>query len=547
MPGYDGRGTRFPLTIVRGADLSIELTVLSGGAPVNLSAATIAAEIYPSGSTTPAVTMTDVVSGGSSNVIALSLTEVQTAALTATRYSWTLWVTRSGDERPWLAGQVNMTDGTTGQAGTSGPYTLTVDGNLTVTVNVSGWPGYEALDTRYARVVNVAGYGAVGDGTTDDHDAIEAAIAAIGDEGGVLWFPGGLNYETSGGHVLPDGTTIAADGAVITHTGNNTCFDFNSSGAFRFHHRSGIRGVQLVGNSGAAAVGVEIGNMWGFFVENCSIRDYTAGIGFYLHNSTNWTEGTTINSMRLVDNAVGMRFHREPAAYFSFGYTYIHALSVNVPANGVGIDIGGESASTVYLYNSTIQANIWPEGNNAICVKYGAESVMDHTRLHVVGEVPNEAVYTGVKGLYNLGGDLFAYGEFHIKNGPDDLALGRTRIVAQYDIVDSMSGTDGVRTYKQIATTNPEVSHNAGFGFISGTNIDSPYVQMYADNNNDFRVIKVPFDGNAGEDGTVLMKMRATGDLELPVADTGLRMKSPDGTVYRITLYNGGGWNVVAV
>jgi hypothetical protein len=122
--GYDGRGARFPLTIVRGADMAFALTCVSGGSPVNLSAATIAGEVYNT-SGILVDTLTAVVSGAGSNVVTLSFTDTETAAFTDTRYRWTLWVTRGADKRPWLAGQVTVTDGTNGQSGSFGSYTLT--------------------------------------------------------------------------------------------------------------------------------------------------------------------------------------------------------------------------------------------------------------------------------------------------------------------------------------------------------------------------------------------------------------------------------------
>jgi hypothetical protein len=140
MAGYDGRGARFPLTIVRGADLAFQLTVTSGGSAVDLSAATIAGEVY-SASGTLVDTLTATVSGGGNNVVSLAFTDAETTALTGTRYSWTLWVTRGGDKRPWLAGQVNVTDGTQGQSGSTGSYTLTVDEDLSVAIDVAAVGG----------------------------------------------------------------------------------------------------------------------------------------------------------------------------------------------------------------------------------------------------------------------------------------------------------------------------------------------------------------------------------------------------------------------
>lgn len=137
MAGYDGRGTKFPLTIVRGADLAFELTVLSGASPVNLSSATIAGNVYDTAGTL-VDTLTAAVSGAGSNVVTLSFTDTETTALTSAAYRWTLWVTRGADKRPWLAGPVRVVDSSDGGASTSGTTTtLTVDGDLSVSVDVA--------------------------------------------------------------------------------------------------------------------------------------------------------------------------------------------------------------------------------------------------------------------------------------------------------------------------------------------------------------------------------------------------------------------------
>lgn len=140
MAGYDGRGTNFPLTIVDGADMAFQLTVVdSDSAAVDLSSATIAGEIYNAANTL-LDTMTAAVSGAGNNIVTLSFTDTETAALTSPT-SWTLWVTRGGDKRPWLAGRVSLVDGDRGQTSTSGSTTLTVDSNLTATVTVNAVGG----------------------------------------------------------------------------------------------------------------------------------------------------------------------------------------------------------------------------------------------------------------------------------------------------------------------------------------------------------------------------------------------------------------------
>jgi hypothetical protein len=134
---YNGEGARAPLTIVRDADLAFDLVVTSGGAPLNMSGASIVGELYDADGNL-VVTFTATVSGAGLNIITMSLTRAQTLALAPGGYSWTLWVTRGAVRTPWLASrQVAVTDGTAGQTGSSGTYTVTVDGDIVIAVDVA--------------------------------------------------------------------------------------------------------------------------------------------------------------------------------------------------------------------------------------------------------------------------------------------------------------------------------------------------------------------------------------------------------------------------
>jgi len=94
--------------------------------------------------------MTDVVSGTDDNVITLSFTDTETALLTGSSYPWTLWVTRGGDKRPWLAGRVRVVDSSNGVKATDGDaVTLTVDSDVNVSIDVlaiGGSGGASSLD-----------------------------------------------------------------------------------------------------------------------------------------------------------------------------------------------------------------------------------------------------------------------------------------------------------------------------------------------------------------------------------------------------------------
>jgi hypothetical protein len=136
MSGYDGRGRKFPLVVARGTDVAFQLTVTdSAGAPVDMSSATIAGNIYTKAGTL-VDTMTAAVSGGGSNVVTLSLSDTKTALLTSVAYQWSLLVTRGGNVRPWLAGGVTVVDPDTGGAGTSGNTVVSVDDDVNVAVTI---------------------------------------------------------------------------------------------------------------------------------------------------------------------------------------------------------------------------------------------------------------------------------------------------------------------------------------------------------------------------------------------------------------------------
>jgi len=69
-----------------------------------------------------------------------------------------------------------------------------------------------AAAAEYASVFNVRGYGAIGNGSTDDTAAIQAAIdAAFAAGGGVVWFPQGI-YKTTNTIIVKSGVSVRGAG-----------------------------------------------------------------------------------------------------------------------------------------------------------------------------------------------------------------------------------------------------------------------------------------------------------------------------------------------
>lgn len=80
-----------------------------------------------------------------------------------------------------------------------------------------------ALDRTYRAHVSVKEYGAIGDGTTDDTTAVQAALTA--GAGGSVYFPPGT-YRLTGNLLATDGTDVSGGGA------GTTVLDWSGKGAY---------------------------------------------------------------------------------------------------------------------------------------------------------------------------------------------------------------------------------------------------------------------------------------------------------------------------
>jgi len=161
--------------------------------------------------------------------------------------------------------------------------------------------GHASLGVRLGLMepfFNVKRYGATGDGTTNDTAAINAAITALNAVGrGVLYFPAGI-YQSTGGHVLPNNTTILGDGAATP--GDNAQFHSmvrcTSATAVLFHFQWAAGRVEriafdcsAVATAGAA---VQVSNTIPYFLQSVdfdAIRVSRFYIGVDVQVGTHWT------------------------------------------------------------------------------------------------------------------------------------------------------------------------------------------------------------------------------------------------------------------
>lgn len=113
---------------------------------------------------------------------------------------------------------LNPTDYDLGMSSDSRSYVVPAHGTTILSVR-----DYRSIDAINPSLVveapmltgesrNVARYGAIGDGKTDDSDAIQRAFdAAYDDGGGEVFFPAG-EYECSRGLFVRDGVGIVGEG-----------------------------------------------------------------------------------------------------------------------------------------------------------------------------------------------------------------------------------------------------------------------------------------------------------------------------------------------
>lgn len=90
--------------------------------------------------------------------------------------------------------------------------TVTVDG--TEAIQATGTTSSRTLSTRFADVLNAKDFGAVGDGVADDTAAIQAAINAVGENGGLVVLPAGKYKITDTINIVNHHTALEGTGGV---------------------------------------------------------------------------------------------------------------------------------------------------------------------------------------------------------------------------------------------------------------------------------------------------------------------------------------------
>ena len=106
---------KYDMTIQRRSDHTVSVTLKdSGGSAVNLTGYTLASQIWDSGRSTKAADATVSVTNASGGAFDWTLTDTQTATLTADEYKYDVLLTNpSGLKEYWIEGTIYMDEGYT--------------------------------------------------------------------------------------------------------------------------------------------------------------------------------------------------------------------------------------------------------------------------------------------------------------------------------------------------------------------------------------------------------------------------------------------------
>lgn len=150
-----------------------------------------------------------------------------------------------------------------------------------------------ALNER--TILNVMDFGAVGDGSTNDATAIQAAVdAANAMGGGTVEFPDGYNFKYTTAIAMKQGVNVVGRGygSVLTPTGCSA-FTFGFLTSF---NNSVIDNLRIEASSGSAQIGIyqagtlnDADELYGITITNCLIRGFNVAIKFRtVRNVTIW-------------------------------------------------------------------------------------------------------------------------------------------------------------------------------------------------------------------------------------------------------------------
>lgn len=306
---------------------------------------------------------------------------------------------------------------------------------------------YEYWTRRYG-VVNVKDYGAVGNGRADDTAAIQDAITAVPNSGGVVRLPAGTYRISSSLSITESGVTLAGDGMFATEISVGGSFDAVSISNAATGTR--VTALEIVASvtqtSGAGIKADSTGNAVYisliddvYFATYDGIRLYNTNTTTILHCRMNCTNyglycGSGCRIVRFANAEVG---GGTAAIFLDGGCQSIKLLQLETFSNGYAVALdtanGGSAPSYVYMYD--VEANPAVSGTTNGPYFY----------IHDAGEVHLTECWAdgGPVSIQIDSGEVTVLGGRYGNGGPPIISItgGNSATIVGADIAGSPSGT----------------------------------------------------------------------------------------------------------
>lgn len=258
-----------------------------------------------------------------------------------------------GDVRH-VSGYATTRDGGEGSFANYGTSDAATDNDGTVIVDAAGrrWKRFGITEDWRLAWFGVLTTATAAQNATRVQAALNAASGATDYMGGATCFFGPGQYSVLGGITVPHNTRVKGLGTthtLINHTGNNVLFEsLQSYEDGRILMRREVSGMQIIGNSGAAAKAIHYGNFaHGARFEDLMIWQYTGGtvtaggVGFHIENTVSFSEGLVLRDVQVRGCRVNIAMTKSGAGQASFSDPrFQNVLSVATGITGTTLYIG---------------------------------------------------------------------------------------------------------------------------------------------------------------------------------------------------------------
>lgn len=253
--------------------------------------------------------------------------------------------------------------------------------------------------------VNVRSFGAKGDGVTNDHDAIAAAIEAAHVSGGLLYFPKGT-YRNIGMLKAYPGMCIAGDGpdnSIINHEG--TCFSWVEPSPNVVLMQTVYRDIRLNGNK--IGNGFEFVNASNFLFLNVAL--YNQDVGVYA------TGGNNVGFIQCwfqTQGSKGIWLGAKDSRVFIEHIDGVYLLGCNFGEIPVMIQNDGSTSTATmqvnscqfYGYESYSDVCMWLSRTQGVSVENCWFEITDHVTAVVLANGTYEGVQTNINTAFTMTG-----------------------------------------------------------------------------------------------------------------------------------------------